>query len=1042
MFSIKQDNSGWDPVDKGRSKLLIMYTPATHTTRVIAQCETDRKWVLNVFATPSVSVTYLTELFVDWQDPKNHYGLGFDDKELAAKFVTTIEAQIQLATQNAAALAAAAATAAPQPALPQPSGGPPTMGGGSMIQRPSSGGAPVDLPARTSSNATLSVRSSSTAALSLELPRSTPAISTPVIPAVAASDPGLLSGRSRSRTMNPGVKPPTVVEDMDLGAARGSMEIPRESSSSSLRPAGGGQRSVSQSLAAELGVDGGTLRRCVAKSGWLLRPQAELTARENLIRELYTSEISYVNSLNDLVHKCYEPMTDLIKKKKDFLPEDQVLLFSNVQSIKVTHEAYLTELESILIDYAPEKDLLLAQLLNRTMRAMTMYPKYCSNFNAAIKFYEKLLKEGKKSQKEYLASVESSTGMALNFLLIMPVQRIPRYRMMIQDIVKKTEESAPSRPDFQAALQIVSGVAEGINMNILTTESTQILATLKKTVIGIEAIASKQSRKIIKEGPLRVQAMDRSFVSLILFNDLVAFCSPVPKEKKKTTIDEQLPLQHCWIDGLQDDHFKLRFPEVEFEVFASSSEEASHWLDVFRRAISAVCQKLGLFKEGASDEIVRVFSYTYADGHKYDGEWISAVPEGRGTSSYRYGSTYVGEFAGGRFSGKGVLTYANGDTYDGEWRSGWFHGVGKVTSAVFTFEGEVKRSMFHGPGKITYSNGSSYEGMFDKNQRCGQGKFVNLGVLEYEGEWTDDLMNGSGVLTYALGKYSGSFSMGRFSGKGSLTYTCGDTYNGEFLDGLYHGTGEFCRSDKQLQFSGEWRRGQYHGKGKLTQPHLVYEGEFADGWRCGQGRLLMEDVGEYVGEFQGDRFHGKGRLTYSNGSSYDGNWQDGRRFGNGVFIDADATRYDGRWANDLRDGRGGVQTYPDGSRYSGAWVQGMRHGEGVYTGPGETFRYSGEWENDMRCGSGVLSDDVGVYDGSFRNNMRCGRGLQKFQKIAGMEYSGNWQADKPNEAGILSFVRDGEAHQIDLQFVNGSFTEFSKIPEVYSFLTCTSMPFL
>ena len=91
VFTIKQDNSGWDAADKGRSKLLIMYSPATHTTRVIAQCETDRKWVLNVFATPSVQVSYLTELFVDWQDSKNHYGLGFDDKELAVKFVTTIE---------------------------------------------------------------------------------------------------------------------------------------------------------------------------------------------------------------------------------------------------------------------------------------------------------------------------------------------------------------------------------------------------------------------------------------------------------------------------------------------------------------------------------------------------------------------------------------------------------------------------------------------------------------------------------------------------------------------------------------------------------------------------------------------------------------------------------------------------------------------------------------------------------------------------------------------------------------------------------------
>jgi hypothetical protein len=73
---------------------------------------------------------------------------------------------------------------------------------------------------------------------------------------------------------------------------------------------------------------------------------------------------------------------------------------------------------------------------------------------------------------------------------------------------------------------------------------------------------------------------------------------------------------------------------------------------------------------------------------------------------------------------------------------------------------------------------------------------------------------------------------------------------------------------------GEVKDGEMNGKGKITwSVGDVYEGEWKDGKRTGKGKCTWPDGSVYEGEFKGGNSHGQGTKTYRDGRRESGTWQ-------------------------------------------------------------------------------------------------------------------------------------------------------------------------
>lgn len=121
--------------------------------------------------------------------------------------------------------------------------------------------------------------------------------------------------------------------------------------------------------------------------------------------------------------------------------------------------------------------------------------------------------------------------------------------------------------------------------------------------------------------------------------------------------------------------------------------------------------------------IIIITWITFA-GIIYAGSTMSA-PTSKVLLIYANGDRYDGDFINGMFHGKGVFTWAKGDRYEGDFflnrRTG--HGIYLWPSGE-SYEGDFVDGKLNGWGIYTWPDGAFYEGEFINNVRTEKGVYV------------------------------------------------------------------------------------------------------------------------------------------------------------------------------------------------------------------------------------------------------------------------------------------------------------------------------
>lgn len=228
---------------------------------------------------------------------------------------------------------------------------------------------------------------------------------------------------------------------------------------------------------------------------------------------------------------------------------------------------------------------------------------------------------------------------------------------------------------------------------------------------------------------------------------------------------------------------------------------------------------------------------------------------------------YTGEVKKGKPEGSGQFTSTSSDvifSYDGTWKEGQPCQSGTLKTNQYSFEYLDKHLL----GEY---DGTTVDGLPD-----GQGKFESSGEnkLIYDGEWKNGDFFGKGIVEcdYYLMEYNEKKLLG--------------TYNGEVLDGIANGQGDFTyiEDGNNFTYSGKWEKGNVKGKGYIKADKYV---------------VHFSDV-DREGVYEGDAV-------------------DGKPEGNGVFsaLNADGVKYTytGEWKNGLFDGQG-VREFDDDNYYT------------------------------------------------------------------------------------------------------------------------------
>ena len=212
----------------------------------------------------------------------------------------------------------------------------------------------------------------------------------------------------------------------------------------------------------------------------------------------------------------------IIQQELDNLTHDDLdAIFLNIEVIAKVNEKFLGEL------HAGVQPALAIKAAAKQFKGC--YTRYVNNYDAAEQHLNKL-KASDKEKHRYLEVCKThpdAHGLDLRSFLIQPVQRVPRYRMLLEDLLNHTEEGHPDEEPLRDALEKVKEVAAHINEDKRKAEDVEKLNAMVARFTpdsGMDRELVRYDRRFLREGDLtKARLQRRQKRHCFLFNDLLLY---------------------------------------------------------------------------------------------------------------------------------------------------------------------------------------------------------------------------------------------------------------------------------------------------------------------------------------------------------------------------------------------------------------------------------------------------------------------------------------------------------------------------------------
>uniref|UniRef100_A0A674PKT3 FYVE, RhoGEF and PH domain containing 3 n=1 Tax=Takifugu rubripes TaxID=31033 RepID=A0A674PKT3_TAKRU len=245
----------------------------------------------------------------------------------------------------------------------------------------------------------------------------------------------------------------------------------------------------------------------------------------NITKELLHTEEAYIKRLNLLDQVFCTKLTEA------GIPQDVITgIFSNISSIYCFHDKFLLPELKTRITGEWDSNPRIGDILQKLAPFMKMYGEYVKNFDRAMDLVNTWTQRSSqfKSVVQNIQKQEVCGNLTLQHHMLEPVQRIPRYELLLRDYLKKLPEDALDRKDAEKALELISTAANHSNAAIRKMEKMHKLLEVYERLGGEEDIVNP-ANELIKEGHIKKMSAKNGTAQdryLYLFNNMVLYCVP------------------------------------------------------------------------------------------------------------------------------------------------------------------------------------------------------------------------------------------------------------------------------------------------------------------------------------------------------------------------------------------------------------------------------------------------------------------------------------------------------------------------------------
>ncbi|GAA5964169.1 hypothetical protein JCM3765_005364 [Sporobolomyces pararoseus] len=250
------------------------------------------------------------------------------------------------------------------------------------------------------------------------------------------------------------------------------------------------------------------------------------------------------------------------------------------------------------------------------------YSLFVANFSGSLSRLSQLERRQDTAESrrwtEFVKSRKvSSQGrkIGLGGMLLNIVQRVPRYRLLLSELLEFTERDHPDFRDLETAFRLVDSVATHLNSQIESHTHDLAILELQRCFSNLDFPLLSPGRRLLKKGTLRKfnRAGKEQVRTFFLFNDLLLHAVPTeqsihwglgistneeragvistPQEQSYKLIDKFEP-EDVTVVGSEEGQLKYGFEILttrkSFAVYADSLDIKLSWLDAIRDAKAAL----------------------------------------------------------------------------------------------------------------------------------------------------------------------------------------------------------------------------------------------------------------------------------------------------------------------------------------------------------------------------------------------------------------------------------------------------------------------
>ncbi|EDL98119.1 FYVE, RhoGEF and PH domain containing 3 (predicted), isoform CRA_b [Rattus norvegicus] len=311
----------------------------------------------------------------------------------------------------------------------------------------------------------------------------------------------------------------------------------------------------------------------------------------HIAQELLHTEEAYVKRLHLLDQVFCAKLTEA-----GIPPEVTTGIFSNISSIYRFHGQFLLPGLKKRITEEWDTKPRLGDILQKLAPFLKMYGEYVKNFDRAMGLVSTWTQRSPQF-KDVIHTIQKQEvcgNLTLQHHMLEPVQRVPRYELLLKDYLKRLPRDAPDRKDAERSLELISIAADHSNAAIRKMEKMHKLLEVYEQLGGEEDIVNP-ANELIKEGNIQKLSAKNGTTQdrhLFLFNNVMLYC--VPKLRlmgQKFSVREKMDISDLQVQDVVKPNaartFIITGRKRSLELQTRTEEEKKEWIQIESRKLSS-----------------------------------------------------------------------------------------------------------------------------------------------------------------------------------------------------------------------------------------------------------------------------------------------------------------------------------------------------------------------------------------------------------------------------------------------------------------------